>query len=255
MVRLSLPKVLNMFKSRIAGLGHYVPENTVTNDDLSQRMNTSDAWIQERTGIVERHHRIKRIDAEETTSVYGQRAAEEALQMAGMTAQDIDYIIFATISPDYYFPGCGVMLQDRLGCGTIGALDVRNQCSGFIYALSVADAFIKSGNYRNILVVGAEIHSFGLDFTDRGRGVSVIFGDGAGAVILSATADQAAGDILAFNMHSEGRYADELAVRFPGTKTAWSDALLQDEHLITANDIYPTMNGNFVFKHAVTRVP
>ena len=178
-----------MFKSVISGVGHYVPENIVTNDDLSKLMTTNDEWITERTGIKERRHRKNRVDAEETTSFYGFKASEIALKNANLTAQDIDYIVFATLSPDYYFPGSGVLLQDLLGCGTIGALDVRNQCSGFVYAMSVADAFIKSGLYKNVLVVGAEIHSFGLDFSDAGRGVSVIFGDGAGAVVLSASED------------------------------------------------------------------
>ena len=172
-----------------------------------------------------------------------------------MTAKDIDYIVFATLSADYFFPGSGVVLQDMLGCDTIGALDVRNQCSGFVYAMSVANAFIKSGTYKNILVVGAEIHSFGLDFTDAGRGVSVIFGDGAGAVILSASEDESAGDILSFNMHSEGKYAEELAVKFPGSKYGYTDLLLKEDTNITRDDIFPHMNGNYVFKHAVTRFP
>jgi len=244
-----------MIKSIITGVGHYAPENVVTNDDLSKLMATNDEWITERTGIKERRHRKNRIDAEETTSYYGMRASEIALKNANLTAKDIDYIIFATLSPDYFFPGCGVLLQDMLGCGTIGALDVRNQCSGFVYALSVADAFIKSGIYKNILVVGAEIHSFGLDFSDKGRGVSVIFGDGAGAVVLSAKENSDSAGIIAVNMHSEGKYAEELAVKFPGTKLGWSDRLLTNPEAITQEDIYPYMNGNFVFKHAVTRFP
>lgn len=244
-----------MFKSVIAGVGHYVPEHIVTNDDLSHVMTTNDEWITERTGIKERRHRKNRVDAEESTSYYGFRASEIALRNAGLTAKDIDYIIFATLSPDYFFPGSGVLLQELLGCDTIGALDVRNQCSGFVYAVSVADAFIKSGLYKNVLVVGAEIHSFGLDMSDRGRGVSVIFGDGAGAVVLSANQDNTAGGILSVNMHSEGKYAEELAVKFPGTKLGWSDRLLTDPDALSAEDIYPVMNGNFVFKHAVTRFP
>ena len=244
-----------MIKSVISGVGHYVPENIVTNDDLSKLMTTNDEWITERTGIKERRHRKNRVDSEETTSFYGFKASEIALKNANLTAQDIDYIVFATLSPDYYFPGSGVLLQDLLGCGTIGALDVRNQCSGFVYAMSVADAFIKSGLYKNVLVVGAEIHSFGLDFSDAGRGVSVIFGDGAGAVVLSASEDVNAKGILSVNMHSEGKYAEELAVKFPGTKLGWSDTLLTNPDSVTSEDIYPVMNGNFVFKHAVTRFP
>lgn len=244
-----------MIKSVIKGVGHYVPENIVTNDDLSKLMTTSDDWITERTGIKERRHRKNRNDSEETTSYFGLKASELALKNAGLTAEDIDYIIFATLSPDYFFPGCGVILQEKLGCKTIGALDIRNQCSGFVYAMSVGHAFIKSGIYKNILVVGAEVHSFGLDFSDDGRGVSVIFGDGAGAFILSATEDENAGDILSVNMHSEGQHAEELATKFPGSKYGWSDRLLKEPESISKNEIYPVMNGNFVFKHAVTRFP
>lgn len=192
-----------MYRSIIRGTGHYVPTNVVTNDDLSKLMTTSDEWITERTGIKERRHRENRNDAVETTSYFGHKASEMALKNAGMSAQDLDFIIFATLSPDYFFPGCGVQLQESLGCTTIGALDVRNQCSGFIYALSCAQAFIKSGIYKNVLVVGAETHSFGLDFTDRGRGVSVIFGDGAGAVVLSRASEDEPGDILSINLHSD----------------------------------------------------
>ena len=249
-------KITNfMIKSIIKGIGHYVPENIVTNDDLSKLMTTNDEWITERTGIKERHHRKNRNDSEETTAYLGFKASEIAIKNAGLSAKDIDYIIFATLSPDYYFPGCGVLLQEMLGCDTIGALDVRNQCSGFVYAMSVANAFIKSKTYKNILVVGAEVHSFGLDFSDAGRGVSVIFGDGAGAIVLSATEDENAGDVLAFNMHSEGKYADELCTKFPGSKYGWSDRMRLEPENVTDEEVYPIMNGNFVFKHAVTRFP
>lgn len=244
-----------MIKSTIKGIGHYVPENVVTNDDLASLMNTSDAWITERTGIRQRRHRKNRNDSRETTAYLGFRASEMAIKNAGLTAKDIDYIVFATLSPDYFFPGCGVLLQEMLGCDTIGALDVRNQCSGFVYAISVANAFIKSGTYKNILVVGAEVHSFGLDFSDAGRGVSVIFGDGAGAVVLSAGEEENAGDILSFNMHSEGKYADELCTKFPGSKYGWSDRMRLEPENVTDAEIYPVMNGNFVFKHAVSRFP
>lgn len=244
-----------MIKSFIRGAGHYVPENVVTNDDLSKLMTTNDEWITERTGIKERRHRKNRNDSEETTAYLGFKASEIAIKNAGLTAKDIDHIVFATLSPDYFFPGCGVLLQEMLGCDTIGALDVRNQCSGFIYAMSVANAFIKSGLYKNVLVVGAEIHSFGLDFSDEGRGVSVIFGDGAGAVVLSASEEESAGDILTVNMHSEGKYAAELCTKFPGSKFGWSDRMMKEPEALTPQDIYPVMNGNFVFKHAVTRFP
>ncbi|AYO57778.1 3-oxoacyl-ACP synthase [Chryseobacterium sp. 6424] len=244
-----------MTKSIIKGIGHYVPENVVTNDDLSKLMTTNVEWITERTGIKERRHRKNRNDSEETTAYLGFKASQKALEMAQLNAKNIDYIIFATLSPDYYFPGCGVLLQEMLGCDTIGALDVRNQCSGFVYAMSVANAFIKSNTYKNILVVGAEIHSFGLDFSDQGRGVSVIFGDGAGAVVLSAADEATSGDILSVNMHSEGKYADELCTKFPGSKFGWSDRMRAEPENVTDAEVYPIMNGNFVFKHAVTRFP
>lgn len=244
-----------MKKSVIKGFGYYVPEKVVTNDDLAKLMTTNDEWITERTGIKQRHYRKNINDAEETTAYLGLQASKKAIESAGLTAKDIDYIVFATLSPDYYFPGCGVLLQEMLGCDTIGALDVRNQCSGFVYAMSVADAFIKVGQYKNILVVGVEIHSFGLDFTDRGRGVSVIFGDGAGAIVLSASEDDSVQGILATNMHSEGKYADELCTKFPGTKYGWSVRLKNEPDAIPDEEIYPHMNGNFVFKHAVTRFP
>ncbi len=244
-----------MIKSTITGTGHYVPENIVTNDDLSKLMNTNDQWITERTGIKERRHRKNRNDTEVTTAFLGMKAAEMALENAKLSASDLDFIVFATLSPDYYFPGCGVQLQEMLGCKTIGALDVRNQCSGFVYAMSVANAFIKSGTYKNILVVGSEIHSFGLDFSDEGRGVSVIFGDGAGAVILSASNDENSGDVLSCNLHSEGKYAEELCTKFPGSKFGWSDRMRLEPENVTEAEIYPHMNGNFVFKNAVTRFP
>src|SRR6476619_726315 len=176
-----------MIRTHIAGIGMYVTKNVVTNADLTQVMETSDEWIQERTGIKERRFATR---FEDTTTTMGVEAAKIAIQPAGLTAADIDFIIFATLSPDYYFPGCGVLAQRLLGIKDIGALDVRNQCSGFIYALSVADQFIRSGMYKNILLIAAETHSYGLDFSTRGRNVTVIFGDGAGAVVLQPTDDQ-----------------------------------------------------------------
>ena len=240
-----------MINSIITGVGHYVPERVVTNHDLAKVMDTNDEWIQERTGIIERRH-IEPGSKISSTDL-GIKAAENALKDAGITAQDIDFILFATLSPDYYFPGNGVLVQKALGCKTIGAMDIRNQCSGFVYALSTADAFIKAGKYKNILVIGAEVHSFGLDMTDEGRGVSVIFGDGAGAVIVSATEEDRG--IISTNMHSEGEFAEELAVLFPGTRLGWSDEILKENHGITKKELFPHMNGNYVFKHAVTRFP
>ena len=173
-----------MYNSRITGVGKYVPENVVTNNDLKEWMDTSDEWIQERTGIQERRW-IDPETSDDTTSIMGVKAAKIAIERAGLTKDDIDFIVFATLSPDMYFPGGGVRVQELLEMPTVGALDVRNQCSGFIYGLSVADQFIKTGMYKNVLVIGSENHSGGLERSTRGRNVTVIFGDGAGAVVLS----------------------------------------------------------------------
>jgi len=238
-----------MYQSRIIGLGHYVPENIVTNDELSKLMDTNDAWIQERTGIKER--RWVKAGSGETTSTMGTEAAKIAIERAGIDKDEIDFIIFATLSPDYYFPGPGVMVQEALDIKTIGALDVRNQCSGFLYALSVADQFIKTGMYKKILVIGSELHSRGLDKTTRGRGVSVIFGDGAGAVVLSRSEDAKKG-VLSTHLHSQGEHAKELSLVAPGMGKRWVSDILREND---PNDesYFPYMNGQFVFKNAIVR--
>jgi len=238
-----------MYRSKIAGLGFYVPENVVTNDQLSTMMDTNDAWIQERTGIKERRWAVS--GTGDTTSAMGVKAAKIAIERSGMDKNDIDFIIFATLSPDYYFPGPGVQVQKELDIKTVGALDVRNQCSGFVYAISVADQFIKTGMYKNILVIGAELHSHGLDKTTRGRGVTVIFGDGAGAAILSRSENEERG-ILSTHLHSEGQHAEELSLIAPGMGKRWINDILKDND---PNDesYYPYMNGQFVFKNAVVR--
>jgi len=236
-----------MYNAKITGLGFYVPDNIVTNDDLAKMMDTDDAWIQERTGIKQRHW-IKE-GSDETSATMGAKAAKIAIERAGLSKDDIDFIVFATLSPDFYFPGCGVQIQEMLDMQTVGALDVRNQCSGFVYALSTADQFIKTGMYKNILVIGSEYHSNGLDKTTRGRGVSVIFGDGAGACILSRTEDNQKG-ILSSHLHSQGKYADKLIVESPSIKH-WVPEILESEE----EDIsyFPYMDGTFVFKNAVVR--
>ncbi|WP_417238603.1 3-oxoacyl-ACP synthase III family protein [Bizionia sp.] len=238
-----------MYNSKIIGLGHYVPDNVVTNDDLSKLMDTNDAWIQERTGIKERRWAVKGSD--DTTATMGVKAAKVAIERAGIDKDDIDFIVFATLSPDMYFPGPGVQVQHALGIKTVGALDIRNQCSGFVYAISVADNFIKTGMYKNILVIGSELHSHGLDLTTRGRGVSVIFGDGAGAAILTREEDPNKG-ILSTHLHSEGEHAEELVLVAPGMGKRWVNDILADND---PNDesYYPHMNGQFVFKNAVVR--
>ena len=237
-----------MYHSKITGLGFYVPENVVTNDDLSKIIDTNDEWIQERTGIKERRHIIK---GEDTTTTMGVIAAKIAIERSGVAKEDIDFIVFATLSPDYYFPGPGVLVQRDLGLRTIGALDVRNQCSGFVYALSVADQYIKTGMYKNVLVIGSEVHSTGLDMTSRGRGVSVIFGDGAGAAVLSREEDLTKG-ILSTHLHSEGQHAEELVLKAPGMGGRWVSDILEDNDP-DDESYFPHMNGQFVFKNAVVR--
>ncbi|WP_298147675.1 beta-ketoacyl-ACP synthase III [Flavobacterium sp.] len=236
-----------MYNSKIAGLGFYVPENIVTNADLSKLMDTSNEWIIERTGIEERRHIVR---GQDTTTSMGVKAAKIAIERANISKDDIDFIVFATLSPDYYFPGPGVLVQKELGLKTVGALDVRNQCSGFVYALSVADQFIKTGMYKNILVIGSEVHSTGLDMTTRGRGVSVIFGDGAGAAVVSRSTDDS--KILSTHLHSEGQHAEELIVKAPGMGGRWVSDIVADND---PNDesYMPYMNGQFVFKNAVVR--
>jgi 3-oxoacyl-[acyl-carrier-protein] synthase-3 len=238
-----------MNRSIIKGLGSFLPENVVRNSDLEKLMDTNDEWIQERTGIKERRWVN---DKQETTSTMGVKAAKKAMAMADVGPEDIDFVIFATLSPDFYFPGSGVLVQRDLGLKNVGAMDLRNQCSGFIYGLSVADQFIKTGMYKNILLIGSELHSGALEKTTNGRGVSVIFGDGAGAVILSAAEGDARG-ILSTCLHSEGEYAEELMIKGPAT-SHWVDEILgADDH--NEASWRPHMNGNFVFKHAVTRMP
>ncbi|MEY4106586.1 MAG: hypothetical protein RL181_928 [Bacteroidota bacterium] len=259
-----------MLNSRIAGMGYYVPERVVTNFDLEKVMDTTDAWIQERTGIVERHYGKRR---EETSTTMGARAAEIAIARAGIQKEDLDFIIFATLSPDYYFPGCGVLLQRELGITKkeMGALDIRNQCSGFIYALSIADQFIKTGMYKNILIVGAEVHSMGLDFSTRGRNVTSIFGDGAGAVVLQPCSEAGRG-VLTTHLHADGTYAEKLALINPGAhggyhaRRAGEDVdfgypdveygeFFVTEKMLEEGMFYPVMEGQFVFKLAVQKFP
>ena len=238
-----------MYQTKIAGLGKYVPENVVTNDDLSKLMDTNDEWITERTGIKERRH-IKKGDGNTTASM-GVKAAKIAIERAGISKDDIDLIVFATLSPDYYFPGCGVQVQEMLEIDTCPALDVRNQCSGFIYAVSVADQFIKTGMYKNVLVIGSENHSGGFDFTTRGRSVSVIFGDGAGAAVLTRSDHNGQG-ILSTHLHSEGKHALELSLKGPSTNH-WVPEIIAENPQGDDIPYYPYMNGQFVFKNAIQR--
>lgn len=256
-----------MPSSFIAGIGHYVPENVVTNQELTKYMDTSDEWIRERSGIETRRYAKKH---QETPTTMAAVATKIAAERAGIELNEIDFIIFATLSPDYYFPGCGVLLQRELGITNteIGALDIRNQCSGFIYALSVADQFIKTGMYKNILVVGSEMHSMGLDFSTRGRAVTVLFGDGAGAVIVQPTEEDGRG-ILTTHLHSDGTHAEELAMLSPGSHGGYhlkevdfgfpseeepGEVFVYD-NLLNNKTYYPRMDGQLVFKKAVTKFP
>ncbi len=252
-----------MLQSKIAGIGYYVPKNVYTNNDLTRFMDTSDEWIQERTGIKERRY-ADRIG--ETTTTMGVEAAKIAIERAHITPEDVDFIIFATLSPDYYFPGCAVLLQREMKMKEVGALDIRNQCSGFIYALSIADQFVKTGMYKNVLVVGSKKHSFALDFSTRGRAVSVIFGDGAGAVVVQPTAENGKG-ILSTHLHSDGDDAEKLAMYYPGASSGiwldkmpdWPDqelgGLLMTKEMLEDGTAFPNMDGQAVFKKAVVKFP
>lgn len=234
-----------MKRSRILGAGHYVPERIVTNDELSQMMNTNNEWIVERTGIQERRWFTPGVD---TVTNMSAKASRIAMERAGIAVQDIDFIVFATITSDYFLPGNGVLLQRELGLDSIGALDIRNACSGFIYALSVADQFIKTGMYKHILVVGAEIQSSALDKSDEGRSSAVIFADGAGAVVLG-TVEETESGILSTHLHSQGAYAEELYCIAPSS----SGKVRISQEMIDRGDFFLKMNGNAVFKHAVVR--
>ncbi len=236
-----------MMRAAITGAGHYLPSKVVTNDDLARLMTTSDEWIQQRTGIKERrfieHDGIGASDL-------AVPAAKMALDQAGLAPVDVDAIIFATLSPDVNFPGSAVFLQHKLGCRQICALDVRNQCSGFLYSLSIADAWIRAGVYRNVLIVGAEVHSTGIELNERGRDVAVLFGDGAGAVVVQPSDDDARG-ILDVELHADGVGARELWLEAPASM--YVPRLTQA--MLDEGRHYPKMNGKAVFRWAVDKMP
>ncbi len=257
---------MHRMRSTIAGIGYYVPERIVTNQELEKWMDTSDEWIQERTGIQERRYGKPH---KETTTTLGALAAQKAIDHAGIQAEDIDFIIFATLSPDYYFPGCAVLLQRELKIThkEVGALDIRNQCSGFIYGLSIADQFIRTGHYKNILLVGAEMHSMGLDFSTTGRNVTVIFGDGAGAAVIQPAQEEGLG-LLNTVLHADGSFAEELAFINPGCHGGYHlkdqdfgypdtpfGGLFLTEKMWQDKMYFPNMNGPLVFKMAVQKFP
>lgn len=233
--------------ARIAGTGHYLPENVVTNKDLEKVMDTSDEWIQERTGIIERRF----VEPGTGSTDLGFEAAKVALDEAGWGPEDLDFIIFATLSPDMYFPGNGCFLQNLLGVGDIGALDVRNQCTGFVYSLSIADAYIRMGLYDRILIVGSEVHSTAMSLTTEGRDTAVLFGDGAGAACIEVTDGSEDSHFLWHCLHSDGAHAEDLCMPAPTPKRKpWISREMIDEGLF-----FPQMNGREVYRNAVTKFP
>jgi 3-oxoacyl-[acyl-carrier-protein] synthase-3 len=232
--------------AKVTGTGHFLPSKVVTNFDLEKLMDTSDEWIRQRSGIVERRF----VEDGQTASDLAFEASEMALKNAGMSAQEIDLVLVATLTPEHYFPGTCSFLQHRLGLATTPAMEVKGQCSGFIYALSMAKAFIESGMYKNILVCCVEVHSRALDFTDRGRDMAVLFGDGAGACVLTATEHIETG-ILNVCLHSQGEFANKLWMRYPTS----SESPMISKEAIDEGLLFPKMDGRFVFKHAVSRMP
>jgi 3-oxoacyl-[acyl-carrier-protein] synthase-3 len=224
----------------------YVPPKVVSNFDLQQRMDTSDEWIQQRSGIRERRHVAPGVN----TSDLAYEASRAALDAAGCKPEDLDLVIVATLSPDHYFPGTSAFLQAKLGLESTPAMDVRCQCSGFLYALNVGQLFVGSGQYNRVLICGAEVHSPALDMTTRGRDVAVLFGDGAGAAVLEPSDDPERG-ILSVHLHAQGEFAKRLWIEAP----TMSETPYISHEQIDAGRIYPQMDGRFVFKHAVLRMP
>ena len=236
---------MSKIRSHIKGLGHYLPDRVVTNDELSKLMDTSDQWIVERTGIKERRYADEGVGPSELAIP----AVEMAMADANLTKEDIDLIIFATISSDYYIPGAGCLLQDKMGFPNIGAFDIKTSCAGFVYGLSMADQYIRSGTFNNILLVCSEVQSTTMDLSNRGRNTAVIFGDGAGAVVVGATTEDRG--VLSTHLHSDGKYAKELWLKEPSTTS--SNRLSKES--IERGDHFLSMNGREVFRHAVKRFP
>jgi len=237
-----------MRNARILGVGRAIPPRVVRNDDLQQYMETNDEWIQQRTGIRERHFS----DGSTGASDLGAEAALQALERAGLKAGDIDCIIFATLSPDVDMPASACLLQAKLGLAGIPAFDVRNQCSGFLYSVAIADKCVKTGLYDHVLVVGAEIHSTGIELSTRGREVAVLFGDGAGAAVIGPEPDTSTG-ILVTRLHADGRFAEKLWLEGAASRERprLSAEMIDDPEA----RMFPKMEGRYVFKHAATRMP
>lgn len=236
-------------RAKITGTGMYVPDRVVSNHDLAELMDTSDEWIQQRSGIKTRHY----IEDGQMPSELAQRASERALEAAGLEASDIECIVLATLSPEADFPGTSFFLQDRLGAPDVPCFDLGAQCSGFVYSLQVANGFVRGGIYRRVLVVGCEVHSTGIDRSTEGRDVAVLFGDGAGAVIVEANDDpDDSSEILEVRLHAEGKHADKLWIEAPGSGFAPTRITTE---LVEQKRHFPRMQGRFVFKNAVTRMP
>lgn len=234
-------------RTMITGIGHFAPPRVVTNFDLEKLMDTSDEWIRQRSGIIERHH----VEPGVGSSDLAVEAARRAIADSGIQASDIDLIIAATLSPDHFFPGIGVLVQAKLDLPPIGAIDVRNQCSGFIYALSIADQYIRTGTYKKILLVASEVQSSNLDYSDEGRDMAVLFGDGAGALILEPNGRNDGRGILSTHLFSDGRHASDLWMEKPGCL----DKPAVTEDLLRAKKFFPRMDGRNVFKNASVRMP
>ena len=237
-----------MRRAKITGTGMSVPENVVTNHDLAKLMDTSDEWIRQRSGIVERRW----IQEGESPSSLAENAARQALQDAGVSTSDLDCILLPTLSGEHDFPGTSFFLHERLDAGEIPCIDLRAQCSGFLYALSFATAQVRSGQFERVLVLGCEVHSTGLEVNDRGRDVAVLFGDGAGAVVVEAAGEGDDAGILEVRLHAEGKHAKQLWVEAPGS-AHWPARLTKE--MIDEGRVFPKMQGRAVFKHAVTRMP
>ncbi len=237
-------------RTLIRGTGRFLPDRLVTNEDMTQWMDTTDEWIRKRTGIEQRYW----VNPEGQTgaSDLGLEASKIALDRAGWTAEEVDLIIFATLSPDIFFPGSGCLLQHKLGLSSTPALDIRQQCTGFIYGLATADAYIKSGLAERVLLVGAEVHSTGLDISTRGRDVAVIFGDGAAAVCLEGVETSENVGVLASVLHAEGKYAESLVLEAPASRVCPERITHQ---MLEEGRHYPKMDGKRIFKLAVTRLP
>ena len=238
-----------MVRAKITGTGMCVPERVVTNDDLADRMDTSDEWIKQRTGIAERRW----IEPGQTPADLAKNACEQALDAARLNPGDIDCILLGTLSPQADFPGTSFFLQEALGLEDTPCMDVRAQCCGFLYALQLADGLIRSRKYQRMLVVGCEVHSTGIDISTRGRDVAVIFGDGAGAAVVEANDDENDNsEILDVRLHAQGKHARRLWIEAPGS--GFTPARITHEMIDDAR-VFPHMEGRFVFKHAVRRMP